>query len=144
VLVKTVDEKDESEELLPKANGRPTGTQDILNKVAREKRERKATKSDNAEIPEYLWEEHLLQDGVTPWVVTNRGKLRRAISLMRSRMLCWWKERVLASFLGWTRQQYPKLKEAAKKWAGCVEWVHGKYRWRADDDVPGKGNYKAW
>jgi hypothetical protein len=59
-------------------------------------------------------------------------------------MLCWWKERVLASFLGWTRQQYPKLKEAAKKWARCVEWVYGKYQWRADGDVQGKGSYKAW
>jgi hypothetical protein len=61
LLVKMVDEEDESEDLLPKANGRPIGTQDILNEVAREKRERKATKSDDAEIPEYLWEEHLLQ-----------------------------------------------------------------------------------
>jgi hypothetical protein len=75
LLVKTADEEDESEDLKPKANGRPTGTQDILNEVAREKQERKATKSDDAEIPEYFWEEHLLQDGAAPWVVAERGKL---------------------------------------------------------------------
>jgi hypothetical protein len=69
-------------------------TKDVLQEVAREKRERKATKADGAEVPEYLWEEHLLKDSPTPCVLEERTRLRKAMNLMRRRMLAWWKGRV--------------------------------------------------
>ena len=34
-----------------------------LAEIAREARERKATKADDAEVPIYLWEEHMINDG---------------------------------------------------------------------------------
>jgi hypothetical protein len=47
-------------------------------RLARELRERKARKSDDAALPEYLWEEHLLSDRPTPWTISeaDRPKLR--------------------------------------------------------------------
>eukprot|EP00978_Attheya_sp_CCMP212_P040673 scaffold224742_cov45-Attheya_sp.AAC.1 len=35
----------------------------LLKAIDREKRERKATKADDAEVPVYLWEEHMINDG---------------------------------------------------------------------------------
>jgi hypothetical protein len=48
------------------------GTKELLHDIAQEKRERKATKADDADVPEYLWEEHLLNDCPTPWVLKER------------------------------------------------------------------------
>jgi hypothetical protein len=68
----------------------------VLEDIAREARQRKATKSDDAEMPTYLWEDYLMKDGPTPWnaVTTNMPTLRRGMNLMRRRMLAWWKQRV--------------------------------------------------
>jgi hypothetical protein len=62
------------------------GTKEVLHEIAREKRERKATKADDAAVPEYLWEKHLLNDCPTPWVLKERTRLRKAIRLFRARM----------------------------------------------------------
>jgi hypothetical protein len=45
----------------------------------------KATQSNDSEIPTYLWEEHLLQDGPTPWdaTTTDIPKLRLGMAMMR-------------------------------------------------------------
>jgi hypothetical protein len=75
----------------------------VLEGIAREARERKeATKADDAEVPEYLWEEHLLDDGSTSWFVSEEDgpKLRRAMNLLQARMLRWWKKKITTSFLG--------------------------------------------
>jgi hypothetical protein len=61
-----------------------------LDAIAREARERKATKADDAKVPEYLcWEDHLLNDGPTPWYMSDedRPKLRCAMNLLRAWML---------------------------------------------------------
>jgi hypothetical protein len=71
----------------------------LVGEVSRQHRERKATKSDDAEIPEDLWEDHLLSDGPTPWVVSDRTKLREGMWLLRRRMLRWWKQNVTITFL---------------------------------------------
>jgi len=47
----------------------------LLDDIARELRERKAVKSDDAGIPEYLWEEHLVDDGDRVWGNEDRLKL---------------------------------------------------------------------
>jgi hypothetical protein len=71
--------------------------QETLAHIEREARERKSTKFDDAEIPAYLWEEHLLQDGPTPWdaTTTDIPKLKLGMAMLRRRMLRWWKQRVL-------------------------------------------------
>jgi hypothetical protein len=61
-----------------------SGTKEVLHEIAREKREGKATKAGDADVPEYLWEEHLLNDCPTPWVLQERTQLRRVIWLLRA------------------------------------------------------------
>ena len=58
--------------------------------VAREKRERFAAKADDAEVPEYLWLEHLFEDASEPWDQSQREGMIRAAPLLRKVMLSWW------------------------------------------------------
>jgi hypothetical protein len=58
-------------------------------------------------VPECLWEEHLLHDCPTPWVLTERTRLRGGIRLLRKRMLGWWKRKITTSFLEWIREEHP-------------------------------------
>jgi hypothetical protein len=126
-------------------------------RLGRELRERKATKSDDAVVPEYLWEEHLLSDGPTSWEVSeeDRPRLRRAMDLLRQWMLKWWKKRVTTSFLEWTHNQYKGLRDigsdapgAANLELGNYSWIkagkrdiyHEKYTWLDT----GKDNYGVW
>jgi hypothetical protein len=103
-------------------NGAPPslskGSKEVLSEIAREKRERKATKADDAVVPEFLWEEHLLEDCPTPWVLVERTRLRRAILLLRTRMLKWWKRRVGRSFLAWLKREYPPEKRVSRAQGG--------------------------
>jgi hypothetical protein len=55
-----------------------------LEEVTREARERKATKSDDAEVPEYLWLEHLFDDaptalGLDRWSQTKKEALSEVL-----------------------------------------------------------------
>jgi hypothetical protein len=118
------------------------GTRNVLGEIAREKRERKATKADDAEIPEYLWEEHLLDDSPPPWVVKERTKLRRAIGMLRAWMLRWWKNNVTSSFLWWVRQKYPQLKTIGDESLAQVRCEGTRYQWV--DAVAGRDQYREW
>jgi hypothetical protein len=46
----------------PLAEDHKPGTSPDLTEIDREGRERKATKADDAEVPEYLWHEHIFED----------------------------------------------------------------------------------
>jgi hypothetical protein len=64
-------------------NGNPIGSTEALKDesndqkkvdfaaIDRTQREQKAAKSDDAEVPKYLWVEHLMDDGPTPWPETS-------------------------------------------------------------------------
>jgi hypothetical protein len=43
------------------------GTQEDLTKMGQERRNRKATKPDDAEVPEYIWYDHVFEDGARTW-----------------------------------------------------------------------------
>jgi hypothetical protein len=90
-------------------HGFTRGTKELLHEIEREKRERKATEADDADVPEYLWEEHLLNDCPTPWILQERTRLRGAIRLLRARMLKWWEQRVTRSFLEWMKTEHAGL-----------------------------------
>jgi hypothetical protein len=103
-----------------------------LDAIGREARERKATKADDAAVPEELWEEHLLNDRPTPWNVCDddRPTLRRAMNLMRARMLRWWKKKVTTSFLGWTHHQYKGLAAIGEEAPAATRHEHGNFSWK--------------
>jgi hypothetical protein len=100
-----------------------------LDAIGREARERKATKADDATVPEELWEAHLLNDGPTPWNVcdADRPQLRRAMNLMGAGMLGWWKRKVTTSFLGWTHHQYKGLAVIGKEALVATRHEHGTF-----------------
>lgn len=60
-------------------------------------REAKVTKADNAIIPEYLWDDRLLQ-GVK---IIKTEKLITALTVMQGFFVWWWKRRVMALFFTW-------------------------------------------
>jgi hypothetical protein len=66
-VLEKIDPNDQDGEVKKESGSR--GTKEVLEKIGREKRERKATKADGALVPEYLWEEHLLHDCPIPWVL---------------------------------------------------------------------------
>ena len=52
-------------------------------------------KSDDAAVPEYLWEDHLLEVfKEREWDDTKLEKGRRLATWLRSTMLGWWKREV--------------------------------------------------
>jgi hypothetical protein len=103
-------------------------------------------------VPEYLWEEHLLNDGPTPWVESNDQKpsLRRAMKMMRRQVLRWWVRRVTTSLLSWIKLQHPALKkfkppcpvpsELIKRQVLVKDEVTWQYLWTE----PGKSSYCLW
>ena len=45
---------------------------ELHHEVSRESRERKATKSDDAEVPIYLWTEHYLESSLLGWNLEDK------------------------------------------------------------------------
>jgi hypothetical protein len=62
-------------------------TRELLDQISRDLREQKATKADDADIPEYLWEEHLTDDDARHWTAKDRVGLPQAMDMMRRCML---------------------------------------------------------
>jgi hypothetical protein len=60
-----------------------------------------------------MWEEHLMKDGPSPWDVgcTDMTRLRRAMTLMRARMVRWWRKKVSTSFLTWVNLRYTEIED---------------------------------
>jgi hypothetical protein len=116
-----------------------------LDGIARGARQRKATKSDDAEVPEYLWEEHLMQDGPTPWNVktTDMVQLRKGVKLMRHLMLGWWKNKVTRSFLLWAGARYKEIAEV-DMWADKVLGGRTKPATKNNIGVTSQGSTYGW
>jgi hypothetical protein len=76
-------------------------------KLGREHRQGKAVKSDNAQVPEYLWEAHLLEgcEGINldDDVIL---KVPTVINWLRKQMLNWWKRKVTSSYVAWVKSKY--------------------------------------
>ncbi len=71
-----------------------TNQDSVLADIARENRDRKAVKSDDAAVPEYLWEDHLLEGlKEREWDDIKLAKVRRVATWLRSKMLQWWKRK---------------------------------------------------
>eukprot|EP00978_Attheya_sp_CCMP212_P035628 scaffold156149_cov33-Attheya_sp.AAC.1 len=71
------------------------GTTDdkLLKAIDREKRERKATKLDDAKVPVYLWEEHMINDGDFGRTTADLPRMRPLMGACRVLMLKWWKRK---------------------------------------------------
>jgi hypothetical protein len=113
--------------------------------VARVQREKKATKADDAEVPEYLWEQHLVNDAnhleyfdTTQWTDTQKKALPTLMRGLRKIALKWWKRHVTLSFGKWLNNQCAATKKPTS--AVLMEWQEGRYVWA----WKGKQSYLSW
>jgi hypothetical protein len=146
ILEDTEDEDNQDPSTDAETNaGGSSGIKEVLHEITREKRERKATKADGADVPECLWEEHLLKDCPTPWVLEERTRLvRHGIKLLPKCMLTWWKRKVTTSFLDWVREQHTELPKTNAKCGKLVEFNGNTYRWAKAKCQVGLPEYKRW
>jgi hypothetical protein len=72
----------------------------VLADISREHCEQTVVKVEDADIPKYPWEEHLLEEIETQkWDATKLAIIQRISNLSRSKMLCWRKQNVAVSYI---------------------------------------------
>eukprot|EP00978_Attheya_sp_CCMP212_P006384 scaffold14451_cov47-Attheya_sp.AAC.1 len=125
----------------------------LFAEIDREKRERKATKSDDAEVPVYLWEEHLIDDGEFGWTTEDLPRLRPLIEACKTMMLRWWKRKVTSSFFKWVIKTNPDLEltkpQSVVKYSGSAfQWKDGttspRYKWFTSGKQLWFDNWRIW
>jgi hypothetical protein len=72
----------------------PPGTQEDLTRIGQEVRDRKATKLDNAGVPEYIWYRHVFEDGTIPRNEEQKRAFPPAAKILQGAMLKFWKKQV--------------------------------------------------
>ena len=101
-------------------------------------RSAKATKSDDADVPVYLWDRRVLPHVALQY---NRERLdwRRAFALMRSRMIQWWRRRQLRGWIQYrlkrARSRDVSEEERARDRAAardCLRRIAGVSVWKWD------------
>jgi hypothetical protein len=94
----------EPSSIVPDYAGKVSET--CLDEISRKHRQRKAVKSDKAQVPEYLWKAHLLEgcEGIN-----QDGdiilKVCTVINWLRKQMLNWWKRKVTSSYVAWVKSK---------------------------------------
>jgi hypothetical protein len=118
----------------------------VFHEIAREQREKKATKADDAEVPEYLWLEHLLEDAdpaknfdTAKWDAAHLAALPTLMKGLRHIGLKWWKKKVTLSFGNWLSKQFAAAKKPTI--GPTVIWENDRYVWAGNK---GKLDYLAW
>ena len=122
-----------------------------LEGVSRTMRERKAVKSDDADTPEFLWMEHLVDDGTRVWEKEELVRLPGAMRTGQGRLLRRWKLRLTRSFLVWMVEKYKtpwtlctSESSASEEWneeTGFYVWKSGT---RLGRNTDGLSIYKQW
>jgi hypothetical protein len=115
------------------------GTQEDLTKIGQEGRNRKATKPDDAEVPQYIWYDHVFEDGARKWTEDQKKAFPYAARILQEAMLKFWTKRVRRSFLAWLRAKYEDLAELDKKYARCVEFPDGRWHFV---ELPSTASFK--
>ena len=124
--------------------------ENLLTEMARSKRERKATKSDDAQAPIYLWTEHYLEGSTIEWNQGNleeeRLRVQQAMETLRSKLFLWkWKRRLMKEFNHWITDGPI---ESGSSWLiskdepgkNTKTTIFHRYRWTAG----GREQYQAW
>jgi hypothetical protein len=115
----------------------------ILSADAKEHRERKATKSDDARVPTELWLDHLIEDGndlpeVRSWTTAEISALPTVLDFFRERALRRWVLNVTRSFGRWIRRKEAIDCERSAATDGSIQWNGSKYAWKE------RNQYLGW
>jgi hypothetical protein len=65
------------------------GRREIFQEINNTLREQKAVKADDAEVPEFLWFNHLVEDGPSEWKLGQQERLAWAMTVARVCMFRW-------------------------------------------------------
>jgi hypothetical protein len=116
-----------------------------LDKISREHRQHKAVKSDNAQVPEYLWDSHLLEgcEG-TNWNADVIGKVRTVTEWLRARMLGWWKRKVTSSYSAWVKTKYGIKSQDLVSDCYTCDWTRFKNAVGKDSSMVGQRRRAIW
>jgi hypothetical protein len=131
------------DDMLETLEEREAGRREIFEEIDNTLREQKAVKADNAEVPEFLWFNHLVDDGPSEWRLGQQERLAWAMEVTRARMLCWWKRILARSFWEWMKQRHEGIREASKAHSRkLLVWDEDtrKYSWSG----AGQASYRLW
>jgi hypothetical protein len=138
--------------LCHKAAARPKDDEGLLKGISRQQREHTAVEGNNAEVPEYLWEEHLTKGSqVQDWDYWAIRHLRSLSAWLREQMPCWWKQKVTSLYVAWVKLKHelksnpPNLGSIVKAnlEGNELEWTKGgqdQYEW----EDAGRDSYWKW
>jgi hypothetical protein len=104
------------------------GVAPVQVEISRKGRERKATKADDAEVPEYLWHEHVFEDCGRSWTDSQKKALPWAAKVLQKEMLKHWKRKVLKLFLTGLKVKHKSLAMLDKGYTKCIERRDGRWR----------------
>jgi len=111
----------------------------ILQHVDQDKRERKATKADDAKVPIYVWTRHYMEESDLSWDESDMEKLSKAMDTMRECLVKRWKRRVFYSYLDYWYEEGGRDRGPTG-----IEWLsttgEGNYCW----SVFGREQYREW
>jgi hypothetical protein len=139
--VETVPTDDVGDEL-PAETDDPTSEEKNRNDL-------KATKSDDAAVPVWLWNDAVREDLENDPIERGHslGDIDNALDRIRTFLLAWkLKLGVTSSFLGYVRTTYPNLEEQRPD-RPAVEWkeANSKYVWcSCGHNLVGKKAYQGW
>jgi hypothetical protein len=116
---------------------------EVFKEIDKTLREQKAVKADGAEVPEFLWFDHLVDDGLSEWQLAQQERLAWAMKVTRARLLCWWKRILARSFWGWMKLRHRGIKEASETHSRkLLVWDEDtrKYSWSDS----GQASFRLW
>lgn len=104
------------------------------------KRIQKATKSDDAEIPEHLWNDRITVHGLE----SSNHSMKRALDCIRGGVLRWWRRRTLQDFLRWFKQKYGHLIKSSLEASQVLRHKQASIDWIAGRDCIGRCSNTSW
>ena len=125
----------------------------IAAQIQQEARERVATKSDDAEVPTYLWIQHCIDDSDFDWTEPQRNTLPKLMGLLEPLAHKWWLCNLRREFFTWMKCQRPGRYQRAGRLRD-VYWSepNQRYEWtktpttseRTRGALWGRAAYRKW
>ena len=131
--------RDQKRRKLKREKNDTMASMEILQDVDDEKRDRKATKSDDAAVPVHLWLERMCDGNKFGWSKNTIERLPETLPIFQSFLLRIWKRRLTKSFTTYLNNEVMKVpKHKNSNWV--LKSTDGFWRW----DTGGQDRYRNW